>query len=217
VEDGTLEVGVSARDADAAAAAGSRPSPPSRSSIDYAAEERALASVRRGRKDEALRILMMAYGHKITAFAQRMLRQSELANDVRQQVFLQAFQGFDNFKGRSSLWTWLCGIAYHRCVDELRRNGLWNIVEDVDTVDDLLYEGDASLDPEQLVKRRALERCLMKLPGSLRSQLLMRCFFGLSYIEIAELVGASHPTVQVRISRILPRLRRCLRGEGVAR
>jgi DNA-directed RNA polymerase specialized sigma24 family protein len=46
---------------------------------------------------------------------------------------------------------------------------------------------------------------------------LMRCFLGLSYVEIAAVVGDPHGTVQVRMSRILPRLRRCLRGEGVAR
>ena len=51
----------------------------------------------------------------------------------------------------------------------------------------------------------------------MRMQLLMRHFLGLSYIEIGEAVGVPHGTIQVRMSRILPRLRRCLRGEGVAR
>lgn len=206
-----------ARDAEPDAVAGPRPPLRSRSSIDHAAEERALASVQRGRRAEALAILMVAYGPKITAFAERMLRQNELANDVRQQVFLQAFQRLDSFQARSSLWTWLCSIAYHRCLDELRRHGRWNTVEDLESVENVLYEADASLDPDHLVKRRALERCLVKLPPRLRAQLLMRCFLGLSYTEIAELVGASHAAVQVRISRILPRLRRCLRGEGLPR
>jgi RNA polymerase sigma-70 factor (ECF subfamily) len=217
VEEGLLEVGATARDAEAGAVA--EPGPPlrSRSSIDPLAEERALALVQRGRRAEALEILMVAYGHKITAFAERMLRQNELANDVRQQVFLQAFQGLDGFKAQSSLWSWLCSITYYRCLDELRRLGKWAIAEEVESIENLLYEEDASLDPDQLAKRRALERCLMKLPPPLQAQLLMRCFFGLSYAEIGELVGTSHATVQVRISRILPRLRRCLRGQGVAR
>jgi len=45
----------------------------------------------------------------------------------------------------------------------------------------------------------------------------MRCFFGLTYAEIGETVGSAHGTVQVRMSRILPRLRQCLRNEGLAR
>jgi RNA polymerase sigma-70 factor (ECF subfamily) len=217
VDDGSLQGGAVVRDAGPGVVAGGQSSPRSRSSIDRAAEERALAAARLHRPDEAVKILMSAYGHKITAFAHRMIRQSELANDIRQQVFLEAFQGLDSFKGRSSLWSWLCGIAYHRCVDELRRSGRWNLTEDLDAVDQLLGEVDAAIGPDQLVKRRALERCLRKLPASQRSQLLMRCFLGLSYIEIAALVGDAHATVQVRISRILPRLRRCLRGEGVTR
>jgi RNA polymerase sigma factor (sigma-70 family) len=71
------------------------------------------------------------------------------------------------------------------------------------------------MDPDQTATRRALERCLEKLAPPLRSQVMMRYFLGLSYAEIGEEVGAPQGTVQVRVSRILPRLRRCLKGEGL--
>lgn len=189
--------------------------PPSR--VDRAAEDAALTHVRADRRGEALQLLMAAYGDPVTAFAVRILRDRELARDVRQQVFLEAFQGISRFEGRSSLWTWLCGIAYHRCLDELRRNRRAAALDDFDVLDGLVGQPDPTMDLDQVAKQRGLEACLGKLSPALRSQLLMRYLLGLSYVEIGEMVGVAPGTVQVRMSRILPRLRRCLRGEGLAR
>lgn len=219
VEDGSL-VGVAPSEGGGAPGAVATSVPArraARSRVDPAAEDRALALARAGRAGEAVKILMRAYGAPITAFAIRILRESEPANDVRQQVFLEAFQGLSKFKGHSSLWSWLCGIAHHRCLDELRRSRRSAGVEDVDVLDQLVGPVEPAADLEQVADRRALERCLAKLSADLRGQLLMRCFLGLSYMEIGEIVDAPHSTVQVRVSRILPRMRRCLRGEGVMR
>lgn len=190
---------------------------PPRSRADRSAEDAALTAVRRGRPDEALKILMDVYGAPITAFALRIVRNRELAKDVRQQVFLEAFQGIARFEGRSSLWSWLCGIAYHRCLDELRRLRRARAGDDLAFLDELAGHAEPTMDADRVAKRRALEECLGKLTLDMRTQLLMRCYFGLTYAEIGETVGTPHGTVQVRMSRILPRLRRCLRDEGLAR
>lgn len=214
MEDGRVVASESERAPDAVAR-----NPPSqrvpKSRVDHTAEASALSAARAGRSSEAVKILMRAYGEPITAFALRMLRETELANDVRQQVFLEAFQGLEKFREAGSLWSWLCGIAYHRCLDELRRNRRNGAVEDLDILD--RFEGHIDPPVDHVAERRALERCLAKLSASMRSQLLMRCFLGMSYMEIADIVNVPHSTVQVRISRILPRLRRCLRKQGVAR
>lgn len=197
--------------------AAAEPWRPPRSRADLQAEEAALACVRRGQRAEGLKLLMVAYGGPLLAFAVRVLRDRELAKDVRQQVFLAAFQGIEKFQGRSTLWSWLCGIAYHRCLDERRRARRASAVDEFDVLDALVGPPDATMDEDRMTERRALERCLAKLSPSLRAQVLMRCFLALSYMEIAEVLRIPHGTVQVRISRVLPRLRRCLRGEGVAR
>jgi RNA polymerase sigma-70 factor (ECF subfamily) len=160
---------------------------------------------------------MKAYGDPVTAFALRIVRDRELANDVRQQVFLEVFQGFDKFEGRSSLWSWLCSIACHRCLDELRRLRRASAGDNLEVLDDLIGQLDPMMGADLVAQRRALEKCLGQLRPAMRSQLLMRYFLGLTYDEIGETVGATHSTVQVRISRILPALRKCLRGEGSTR
>ncbi len=158
---------------------------------------------------------MTAYSAAITAFALRVVRDPEAAKDVHQQVFLDALQGIGKFKGRSSLWCWLCGIAYHRCMDELRRYRKSGIADDIDVWEMLAAPPDSMMDADRVAQRRALEDCLGKLPVAHRTQLLMRYCFDLSYIEIGEMVGEPHSTVQVRISRILPGLRDCLCAKGV--
>src|SRR5262249_25611566 len=103
------------------------------------------------------------------------------------------------------------------CLDELRRLRRTSEHDNLEELDDLVGEPDSAMDADRAAKRRALENCLGKLTPAMRTQLLMRCFFGLTYAEIGETVGAPHSTVQVRLSRLLPRLRECLRDEGFAR
>jgi len=164
-----------------------------------------------------LTILMNAYGDPITTFALRIVRNREVANDVRQQVFLEAFQGIDRFEGRSSIWSWLCGIAYHRCLDECRRLRRAGATDDFEVLADLAGEPDPMMDADRAAKRRALEQCLGQLSPTMQTRLLMRYFFGLTYAEIGKTVGVTHSTAQVSMSQILPRLRRCLRGKGLVR
>jgi RNA polymerase sigma-70 factor (ECF subfamily) len=190
---------------------------PPRSRVDPDAEAAILAALGRARRHEALELLMKTYGAPITAFVIRMVRDRDVAGDVRQQVFLEAFQGFERFEGRSSLWSWLCGIAHHRCIDELRRRRRASQVDDLESTDALAGPAIHAIDADRVAQRRALEQCLAKLTPAIRTQLLMRCFLGLTYAEIGDSVGATHSAVQVRMSRILPRLRRCLRDEGLAR
>lgn len=196
---------------------GAPPWQPPRSRADRQAEEAALACVRDGRRADGLNILGRVYGRPLDAFALRVVRDPELAKDVRQQVLLEAFLGIERFEGRSTLWSWLCGIAYHRCLDELRCGRRASEMDEFVVSDERAGLPDLVMDDDRVDKRRALERCLGKVPDAMRAQLLMRCFLGLSYAEIAEVLGISPGTVQVRISRILPQLRRCLREEGVAR
>jgi RNA polymerase sigma-70 factor (ECF subfamily) len=190
--------------------------PPS-SRVARSTEDAALSCIRHGRRDEAMRLLMTAYGAAIAAFALRLVRDPELAKDVRQQVFLDAFQGIGRFEGRSSLWSWLCGIAYHRSLDELKKLRRSGPTSNFDVWDVLAEQPDVTMDHDRVAKRRALEACLRRLSDSARAEILMRCFLGLSYVEISEVVGTTHGTLQVRMSRILPRLQSCLRRHGVAR
>jgi len=160
---------------------------------------------------------VIAYSAPLTTFALRTVRNRELAKDIRQQVFLEAFQGIDKFQGHGSLWSWLCGIAYHRSMDQLRRLRRANARNNLELRDALIEPPDATIDADRAATQHALEQCMGKLHHAMRTQLVMRYYLGLTYAEIGETIGAPHSTVQVRLSRILPRLRRCLCMEGFVR
>jgi RNA polymerase sigma factor (sigma-70 family) len=190
--------------------------PPSK--IDHEAEAAALACIRRDQLAEALKILMKAYGRPLTSFILRNVRYGAAVEDVRQQVFLEAFVGMKNFEGRSSLWTWLCGIAYHRCVDETKRQQKSTPDPTIDVLKELRWQPDPTMDPKAETERHnALEHCLGKIPQPWRTVLLMRFHLGLSYVEIERLIGVAAGTIQVRLARIMPKLRLCLKKKGVVR
>jgi RNA polymerase sigma-70 factor (ECF subfamily) len=190
-----------------------------RSRVNPQAEEAALACVHRGRRHEALQILVKAYGDPLVGFAVRIVRDVELAKDASQQALLEAFQGLDKFQARSSFWSWLCGITKNRCIDMIRKGKRTDYIDDLDFA--VLREPGGlpaqAMDPEQLTRRRALEHCLSKLPEAARTQLLMRFHAGYSFVEIGEAIGEPQGTVQVRMARIAARLLECLRKKGVTR
>lgn len=182
--------------------------------VDPACEELVLAHRAEGRLDEAIAVLLKAYGKPMLAYIHRMVHDREAAKDVRQNVFIDAWRGLAEFEGRGTLWSWLCRIAYHRCVDHSRRGGR-SVPET--PLDKVVLDGgpaapDPSMDPELALQRQALDQCLGQLQELHRDQVLMRYLLRLSFVEIGELVNEPPGRIQVRMSRILPRLRRCLQS-----
>jgi len=177
--------------------------------------------IARGDHRAALVALMRAHKDVVYAHCVRMLRDRVQAQDVSQQVFLEAFRDLARFRGQSSFRTWLLGIAAHRCLDALKANrrrarriGAELDIKVVATAKDPSPHSDERLDQARLT--RALEDCLQRLPDEVRLAVLMRFHTRMSYEEMGEAFSAKPGTLQARISRALPALRRCLDHHGVA-
>jgi RNA polymerase sigma-70 factor (ECF subfamily) len=178
------------------------------------------ALVARGDHRAALVALMRAYGDIVYSHCVRFLRDRVLAQDVHQQIFLEAFRDLARFRGQSSFRTWLIGIAGHRCLDAVkayrrraRRIGGGMDKETVANLTDPSPHSDERLDQVRLA--RALEDCLQKLPDEVRLAVLMRFQARMSYEEMSSACSAKAGTLQARVSRALPALRRCLDHRGV--
>jgi len=181
-------------------------------------ESEALAALDRGRLEEALAVLMRAYGDAVYRLCRQMMGDEDLAQEVHQMTFVQAYESLPRFARRSSLRTWLFGIARHRCLDLLktarRRNRRFGPIEE--TLEPPAPEGSAE---DRLAERsvsRALGDCLRGLAPRVRATVLLRFQQGLSYPEIARLSDEKAPALQVRVARALPLLRRCLEEKGMA-
>jgi len=162
--------------------------------------------------------LMRAHGDAVLGYCFRVLRDHQLAEDVRQQTFLDAFRDFDRFQGRSSRRAWLLGIASHRCQDAIRtqqRHSRWIENDEAAVID----THDARIGPsghvEYMQVTSALEDCLTLLSPEVRMTVLLRFQTELTYQEIAAKLTTRADALQMRVTRALSSLRRCLENKGV--
>jgi RNA polymerase sigma-70 factor, ECF subfamily len=169
-------------------------------------EAQALDALRREDRDRALTLLMRAYGAELYHFCRQMVG-DEQAEDLAQLVFLQAYEGFSHFGHKSSLRAWLYGIARNRCIDAGRRKQRLQAEPPEPSPDEACEH--ASLD-DQLDARGVLEQCLGRLGPEAREAVILRYLQGLSYVEMAEICGVEPATLQMRVARSLPRLRKCI-------
>lgn len=161
--------------------------------------------------------LMQEHGKAVLGLCLRVTQNATIAEDVTQQVFLEAYRDLDRFEGRSSPRTWLFSIASHRCLDALRneQRRAKRLVADDAAADAVADPGAGPLDG--IDRRRlaaALDDCMALLSPDVRATVLLRFQTGLGYRELVEMLGANADTLQVRVSRALPVLKRCMERKG---
>lgn len=175
-------------------------------------------ALERSDPDSALRLLMHAYGAPVFRYCRQMLGDSDSAQEAHQLTFVQAYEGLNRFARRSTLRTWLFGIAHHRCLDLLKSSRRREKrFAPLDGLDD---HPAADATTEDLLASRArvnaLEECLRELAPRVRAAVLLRFQQGITYEEMARLEGERPATLQARVARALPVLRRCLERRGTA-
>lgn len=161
--------------------------------------------------------LMRAHGSAVLGFCIRILGDRALAEEVRQQTFLEAFRDFDGFQQRASRRAWLFGIASHRCLDALRdrRRSTWMELDD-DAVTNTHDPGDGPSERlEHAQRTAALEECLKSLSPEVRMTVLLRFQTELTYEELAPHLATRADALQMRVTRALPKLRECMQSKGV--
>jgi RNA polymerase sigma-70 factor (ECF subfamily) len=174
-----------------------------------------LAALERRDRDAALRLLMQEYGTAVYRYCRRVLGDGDLVDEAHQMTFVQAYEGLARFAGRSSLRTWLFGIAHHRCLDLLKISRRREKRFLTGELPERPAEGETA--EERLTARsrlQALAGCLRELAPHIRTAVLLRFQQGVSYEEMARLEGERPATLQARVARALPVLRRCLERKG---
>lgn len=143
--------------------------------------------------------------------ALRLSGNREEAADLTQEIFLRVFRHLGKFGGRSTLKTWIFRIAINHCRDRLshRRVPIQPIAEEAEQW--ALAYADPSRGPEELAvaadEGRRVSRCLACLSQPFREAVVLRDLEGLSYEEIAEVLGIRIGTVRSRIARGREQLR----------
>jgi len=170
---------------------------------------------------ESFNQLIRRWERPIYALAFRTLGREEDARDVCQETFLRAFRALPGFKGEAKFSSWLYRIALNLCRDWMRRERRAPIVPTPEGVDlvELAGEGDAAEPVDELVARRRLSetvaRAMRLLPEDQRTAVVLKEYEGLTFQEIAVLVGCPRSTVKTRLYQGLTVLRRELERNGV--
>ncbi len=181
------------------------------------AEREALLALDRGDHKAVLTILMESYGAALYRYCRQLTADEDLAQDVHQLTFVKAYEDLHRFARRSSLRTWLYGIARHRCLDALkqkrRRERRFELVDEPPEQCDAAGNAEDQLTARDL--SRALAECLDRLAPRIRGAVLLRYREGFSYPDMARICRERSATLQMRVARALPVLRRCLEEHGV--
>ena len=166
----------------------------------------------------AFEALYHAYYRRLFAYLFKTVRRPELAEEVLDDVMLAVWTGAAGFDGRSRPSTWIFGIAYHKALKALARQGRHNAeIEDSDVGEEPMTEDG----PERLLARRemadVLGRALRALPLEQRTVVELTYFHGFAYQEIAEIMGCPVNTVKTRMFHARRRLRELLPELGVSK
>jgi RNA polymerase sigma-70 factor (ECF subfamily) len=161
----------------------------------------------------AFELLVIKYQRRVERLIGRMVRQSNLVEDIAQETFIKAYRALHQFRGDAQFYTWLYRIAVNtakKFLLELKRDPvvLQSDLQPSDDDDETFYPATESITsetPESVLaaKEIAVEvnAALAELPDDLRQALTLREMEGMSYEDIAEVMNCPLGTVRSRIFR----------------
>ena len=167
--------------------------------------------------------IVKAYEKKVYNMALKNSHNAHDAYDIAQEVFISVAKNLKNFRGDSSLSTWIYRITANKCIDFGRKRQKQNKFQ---TEEDI-FEGERNYslrtskideNPEEhLLKTqmsKEINKTLEKLSQDHREMIILRDVNGFSYEEIARMKELSEGTVKSRISRARENMRELLKKEG---
>ncbi len=151
--------------------------------------------------------LVRMHQQSVRGFLRRACGNFAEADDLAQETFLAAWERIAQFRGESSLRSWLCGIAWRKLLASRRSE---NRARARDSAYHDLEQGDGPLDP---ALRAALAKALANLPIDQRACVAMCLAGGYSHTEAAQALELPLGTVKSHVSRGRERMLAAL-GDG---
>jgi RNA polymerase sigma-70 factor (ECF subfamily) len=176
-----------------------------------------LVQLARQRDGTAFRTIMQRHNRRLYRMARSVVLNDSEAEDVVQEAYIRAFINLDQFRGDSSLATWLSRIVLNEALGRLRRR---RPIVDLGTIENrapsqVISFPAAQLDPERAIAQREIQRLVEQaiddLPEAFRIVLVARIIEDMSIEETAELFGLRAETVRTRLHRARALLRVALK------
>ncbi len=169
----------------------------------------------RERDEPAIRSIMQSNNRRLYRLARGILRNDSEAEDVVQETYVRAFTHLQDFRGDSSLATWLGRIAINEALGRLRRqraNVEWTSLPPGTLEAQIIqFPRPASEDPEKSMAQREIqhvvEHAIDELPEAFRIVFITRVIEGMNLEETAEILELKPETVKTRLHRARTMLR----------
>lgn len=130
------------------------------------------------------------------------------ANDILHEVFMDVWRTADKFEGRSTVKTWLFGIAYRKTMDRFRKmkrvvltDEIPELADDSASQVDILAAGQES---------QHIRFCMDELSLEHRQAIELAFYEDMTYNEIADVADSAEGTIKTRIYHAKQLLKRCL-------
>ena len=155
--------------------------------------------------------LVAEHADVVWRFAMSMLRNAADADDAAQETFARAYVALDDFRGASSVRTWLLSICRNLCIDHVRRRREVAVGDDVQW----MATGDGQDHADGVAIRAALQQGLAELDADQREAFVLVDVLGFAATEAAEICQVPATTLRSRRQRAHEGLVTLL-SEGVA-
>lgn len=152
------------------------------------------------------------YADKVYGKCIQMVRDTDLAQDLAQDILVKAFLKLNTFKGNSNFGTWLYQVSYTHCIDYIRKNK--KIFKEELEEDRFLHLQDDGLEYDEVhdkilleMKYEHVQKILFEIKAEERSLILQKYQDNLSIAELAEMYGASQSAIKMKLKRIRDKIR----------
>lgn len=182
---------------------------PSPADTDQILVERSVAG-----DHKAYELLVLKYQRRIERLIGRMVRDTDLVEDIAQETFIRAYRALGQFRGEAQFYTWLYRIAVNtakKALVDLKRDPVVSETalrggnDDDDETSGVENELTSAETPETVLAAKEIaatvNSAMEALPEELRQAVTLREIEGLSYEEIAEVMNCPIGTVRSRIFR----------------
>jgi RNA polymerase sigma-70 factor (ECF subfamily) len=164
-------------------------------------DDRVIEACREGDR-EAFRLLFETYKDKVFSIAVYSFGGDEAAaSDVSQQIFLKLMTAIGQFRGDSAFTTWLYRMVVNACIDEQRKRRRFLPFGDSIPMSKIEDRRPQEKRFARLEVSESVQAAIKELSPKLRMPILLKYVEGLSYEEIATVMGCSKGTIASRLNR----------------
>lgn len=156
--------------------------------------------------------LMREYGNDVLHTAYLYVKDSHLAEDIFQDVFIKVDQKLGTFQGSSSIKTWIISITINTCKDYLKSAWKRRVVPMTEYHEKTITGKNDFLAVEQMDENKLIRQTVMKLPDKYKDIVLCVYFQDMTISEAASTLNINEGTAKSRLFRAKEKMRLCLEG-----